>query len=40
MKAKDLKAELVRYGLDNSDVKAALQERLLAHLHQLEQEQG
>ena len=38
--AKDLKAELERYGLDRSGVKAALQERLLAHLHQLEEEQG
>lgn len=35
MKAKDLKAELVQYGLDSSGVKAILQERLLAHLHQL-----
>ena len=40
MKVQDLKAELVYYGLDSSGVKAALQERLLAHLHQLEEEQA
>ena len=40
MTAKDLKAELVHYGLDSRGVKAALQERLLAHLHQLAEEQG